>query len=132
MGSRSVEVGGPLEPAAVWERYAVPTSWPDWLPQITAVDLSTPRLSAGAKGKLHAPMGVSIPFTVEAVDEQGRTFAWTIRIGLLKLRLENWVHEGADGGAVAGMRVNGPGPLVGAYVGQAQASLERLVGASPS
>jgi hypothetical protein len=111
----------------VWERYAVPTSWPDWLPQITGVDLSTPRLSAGAKGKLHAPMGVSIPFTVDSVDEQARTFAWTIRIGLLKLRLENWVHDGEDGGAVAGMRVNGPGPLVGAYVGQAQASLERLV-----
>jgi hypothetical protein len=61
------------------------------------------------------------------VDKAGRTFAWTIRIGLLKLRLENWVHDGPDGGAVAGMRVNGPGPLVSAYAGQAQASLERLV-----
>jgi hypothetical protein len=28
---------------------------------------------------------------------------------------------------VAGMRVTGPGPLVSAYAGQAQASLERLV-----
>jgi hypothetical protein len=48
-------------------------------------------------------------------------------VGLLKLHLENWVHEGPDGGAVAGMRVNGPGPLVSAYAGQAQAALERLV-----
>jgi hypothetical protein len=127
MGTRSVEVSGPRDAAAVWERYAVPGSWPDWLPQITGVDLATPRLSAGAKGKLHAPMGVSIPFTVESVDEQGRTFAWTIRVGLLKLRLENWVHDGPGGGAVAGMRVTGPGPLVSAYAGQAQAALERLV-----
>jgi hypothetical protein len=127
MGTRSLEVTGPREPAAVWERYAVPGSWPEWLPQITGVDLSTPRLTAGATGKLHAPMGVSIPFTVDSVDEDGRTFAWTIRVGLLKLRLENWVHDGPDGGAVAGMRVNGPGPLVSAYAGQAQASLERLV-----
>ena len=128
MGTRSLEVTGARDPAAVWERYAVPGSWPEWLPQITGVDLSTPRLSAGATGKLHAPMGVSIPFTVDSVDEDGRSFAWTIRVGLLKLRLENWVHEGPDGGAVAGMRVNGPGPLVSAYAGQAQASLERLVG----
>jgi len=128
MGTRSIEVPGPRDPAAVWERYAVPGSWPEWLPQITGVDLSTPRLSAGATGKLHAPMGVSIPFTVDSVDEDGRSFAWTIRVGLLKLRLENWVHDGPDGGAVAGMRVNGPGPLVSAYAGQAQASLERLVG----
>jgi hypothetical protein len=127
MGTRSVEVSGPREAGAVWERYAVPGSWPDWLPQITSVDLSTPRLSAGAKGKLHAPMGVAIPFSVDRVDEEARTFAWTIRVGLLKLRLENWVHAAPDGGAVAGMRVNGPGPLVGAYAGQAQSALERLV-----
>jgi hypothetical protein len=127
MGTRSVEVSGPRDAAAVWERYAVPGSWPDWLPQITGVDLSTPRLSPGAKGKLHAPMGVSIPFSVESVDEDARTFAWTIRVGLLKLRLENWVHDGPDGGSVAGMRVNGPGPLVSAYAGQAQGALEKLV-----
>jgi hypothetical protein len=127
MGTRSLEVPGPRDPAVVWERYAVPASWPEWLPQITGVDLSTPRLSPGATGKLHAPMGVSIPFTVDSVDEEGRRFSWTIRVGLLKLRLENWVQDGPDGGAVAGMRVNGPGPLVSAYAGQAQASLERLV-----
>jgi hypothetical protein len=127
MGTRSVEVSGSRDAEAVWERYAVPGSWPDWLPQITGVDLSSPRLTAGARGKLHAPMGVSIPFTVESVDEQARSFAWTIRVGLLRLRLENWVHPSPDGGSVAGMRVNGPGPLVSAYAGQAQAALERLV-----
>ena len=127
MGTRELEVTGARDPAAVWERYAVPGSWPEWLPQIERVDLSTPRLAAGATGKLHAPMGVSIPFTVDSVDDDGRTFAWTIRVGLLKLRMENWVHDGPGGGAVAGMRVNGPGPLVSAYAGQAKSSLERLV-----
>jgi hypothetical protein len=127
MSTRSVEVIGPRDAGAVWERYAVPGSWPDWLPQITGVDLSAPRLAAGAKGKLHAPMGVSIPFAVDSVDEQARMFAWTIRVGLLRLRLQNWVHEGPYGGSVAGMRVEGPGPLVAAYAGQARAALERLV-----
>jgi hypothetical protein len=94
------------------------------------VDLSAPRLAAGATGRLHAPMGVSIPFTVDAVDEAGRRWSWTIRVGLLKMRLENWVAEGPDGGSVAGMRVNGPGPLVTAYAGQARAALERLVGSA--
>jgi hypothetical protein len=127
MSTRSVEVSGPRDAGAVWERYAVPGSWPDWLPQITGVDLSAPRLAAGAKGKLHAPMGVSIPFAVDSVDEQARMFAWTIRVGLLRLRLQNWVQEGPYGGSVAGMRVEGPGPLVAAYAGQARAALERLV-----
>jgi hypothetical protein len=132
MGTRELEVTGPLSPDAVWERYAVPGSWPDWLPQINRVELSTPRLTVGATGKLHAPMGVSIPFTVDRVDEAARRWSWTVRVGLLRIRLEQWVTDGPDGGATAGMRVNGPGPLVGAYAGQAQASLERLVSPSPS
>jgi hypothetical protein len=72
-------------------------------------------------------MGVSIPFTVDRVDEPARTWAWTIRVGLLKLRLEHWVTDGPDGGTTTGMRVTGPGPLVAAYAGQAQGALERLV-----
>jgi hypothetical protein len=131
MSTRSVEVSGPLDPAAVWERYAVPSRWPDWLPQITGVDLSTSRLAAGATGRLQAPMGVSIPFSVDRVDEDARTWAWTVRVGLLRLRLEHWVEDGQDGGTTTGMRVSGPGPLVAAYAGQARAALERLVGARP-
>jgi len=29
---------GPLPPAEVWERYAVPARWPEWSPQITGVE----------------------------------------------------------------------------------------------
>lgn len=132
MGSRSLEVSGPLAPAAVWERYAVPAHWPDWLPQIDRVHLSTPRLAPGATGRLHAPMGISIPFTVDGVDEAARRWSWTIRVGLLRIRLEQWVDDGPGGGTTAGMRVSGPGPLVAGYAGQAQAALERLVGAEPA
>jgi hypothetical protein len=132
MATRSLEVTGPLDPAAVWERYAVPAHWPDWLPQIERVELSTPRLAPGATGRLHAPMGISIPFTVDDVDDAARRWSWHIRIGLLRIRLEQWLDEGPDGGTTAGMRVSGPGPLVAGYVGQARAALERLVGAVPS
>ena len=129
MGTRSLEVTGPLDPAAVWERYAVPAHWPDWLPQIDRVDLSTPRLAPGATGRLHAPLGVSIPFTVDRVDETGRRWSWTVRVGLLRIRLEQWITDGPAGGTTAGMTVSGPGPLVAGYAGQAQAALERLVSA---
>lgn len=132
MATRTLEATGPLAPGAVWERYAVPGSWPDWLPQITRVDLSTPRIAAGSRGKLHAPMGVAVPFTVDSVDDEARRWSWTVRVGLLRLRLEHWVDDGPDGGTTTGMRVGGPGPLVAAYAGQAQAALERLVGSSPA
>jgi hypothetical protein len=130
MATRSLEVTGSLEPAAVWERYAVPAHWPDWLPQIDRVELSTPRLAAGATGRMHAPMGIAIPFAVDGVDDDARRWSWSIRVGPLRIRLEQWVDAGPGGGTTAGMRVSGPGPLVAAYAGQAKAALERLVGAS--
>ena len=127
MATKSIEATGPLDPAAVWERYALPGSWPTWLPQVPRVELSTARIAAGSTGRLHVARGVSVPFTVDAVDEAARRWSWTVRLGLLKLRLEHWVSAADDGGSTTGMRVSGPGPLVAGYAGQAQAALDRLV-----
>jgi hypothetical protein len=127
VATRSIEATGPLDPAAVWERYAVPSAWPDWLPQVSRVELSTPRIAAGATGRLHVARGVALPFSVDSVDEDARRWSWTIRVGLLKLRLEQWVTPAPDGGTTAGMQASGPGPLVAGYVGPAQTALDRLV-----
>jgi hypothetical protein len=127
MSTRTVEATGPLAPEAVWERFAVPARWPEWEPQVQRVELSTDRLAPGATGRLHVGYGVSVPFTVDAVDEAARRWSWTIRVGLLTLRLELWVSPAPDGGSSAGLTARGPAPLVAAYAGPARAALERAV-----
>jgi hypothetical protein len=118
---------GPLGPEEVWARFAVPARWPEWEPQIQRVELSTDRLATGATGRLHVGAGIAVPFTVDAVDEAARRWSWTIKVGLLKLRLELRVDPAPDGGSVAGMTASGPAPLVAAYAGQARAALDRAV-----
>jgi hypothetical protein len=127
VSTRTLEVTGPLDPQAVWERYAVPARWPEWSPQISRVEMSAPRLVAGATGKVHGPLGVAFPFVVDAVDEPARRWSWTVKLGLVKIRLEHWVTEGPDGGTTTGMRAHGPGPLVAVYAAPAQVALDRLV-----
>jgi hypothetical protein len=127
VSTRTLEATGPLDPQAAWERYAVPSRWPEWSPQISRVEMSAPRLVAGATGKVHAPLGVALPFVVDAVDEPARRWSWTVRLGPVKMRLEHWVTEAPGGGTTTGLRVHGPGPLVAAYAAPAQAALDRLV-----
>jgi Polyketide cyclase / dehydrase and lipid transport len=127
VGTRTLEVTGPLDPQAVWERYAVPARWSQWSPQISGVEMSAPRLVTGATGKVHGPLGVALPFVVDAVDEAARRWTWTVKLGLVKIRLEHWVTDGPDGGTTTGMRAHGPGPLVAVYAAPARVALGRLV-----
>ena len=127
MSSRTLEATGPLAPEEVWERFAAPSRWPEWEPQIQRVELSTDRLAPGASGRMHVGYGVHVPFTVDAVDEAARTFVWTVKVGLLKLRLQLSVAAAADGGSIAAMTASGPGPLVAGYASQAQGALRRAV-----
>jgi hypothetical protein len=127
VSTRTLEATGPLDPEAAWERYAVPARWPEWSPQISRVEMSAPRLAAGATGKVYAPLGVSLPFVVDSVDEPARRWSWTVKLGLVKIRLEHWVTGGPDGGTTTGMRAHGPGPLVAVYAAPARVALGRLV-----
>lgn len=130
MSVRTLEATGPADPATAWERYALPGRWPEWAPHVRRVELSSARLTAGATGRLHAEFGVSLGFTVDAVDEESRRWSWTVRVGLLRLRLEHWIAPAPGGGTTTGMRVSGPRPLVAAYAGEAQAALDRVVAAA--
>jgi hypothetical protein len=127
VSTRTLEVTGPLDPQAVWERYAVPDRWPEWSPQISRVEMSAPRLVSGATGRVHAPLGVSFPFVVDSVDERARRWSWTVRLGLVKIRLEHWVDDGPDGGTTTGLRVRGPLPLAAGYAPAALVALHGLV-----
>ncbi|MFW3171493.1 SRPBCC family protein [Geodermatophilus sp. CPCC 206100] len=118
---------GPEEPAEVWERYAVPARWPEWAPQITGVEVPVPRLAAGVRGRVRGPVGVPLPFVVDAVDEAARQWAWTVSLGPVRLRLLHWVAEGPDGGSTTGVRIDGPAPLVVGYAPLARLAIGRLV-----
>jgi len=118
---------GPLGPDAVWERYAVPARWSDWAPQITGVDLPVTRLVASVRGRVRVPLGASLPFVVESVDEAARRWSWTVSLGPVRLHLLHWVAEGPDGGSTTGLRVTGPAPLVAGYAPLAQLAIGRLV-----
>jgi hypothetical protein len=118
---------GSEAPAEVWERYAVPARWPEWAPQITGVDLTVGRLTAGARGRVRGPLGSALPFVVDSVDEATRRWSWTVNVGRVRLRLLHWVAEGPDGGSTTGLRIDGPAPLVLGYAPLARLAIGRLV-----
>jgi Polyketide cyclase / dehydrase and lipid transport len=122
----SARATGPVPPAQVWERYAVPERWPDWAPQIARVQASAPRIGPGVTGRVWGPLGVRIRFVVTEVDERLRTWAWSVRLGRLRLRLEHGV-DADPAGSATWLRVHGPAPVVAAYLPVARLALHRLV-----
>jgi hypothetical protein len=118
---------GAVGPDEAWERYAVPARWSRWAPQITGVELPVPRLAAGVRGRVRGPLGVTLPFVVDTVDEAARRWSWTVSLGPVRLHLLHWVTEGPDGGSTTGLRVSGPAPLVVGYAPLAQLAIGRLV-----
>ncbi len=127
MTTTMLHASGPLDPAAAWERYAVPSRWPEWSPQISRVELPVERIAPGVRGTVHAAGGVKLGFVIDAVDEAARTWSWTVRFTLVKLHLDHWVEDGPDGGSTTGLRVSGPAPVVLGYAPLAKVALERLV-----
>ena len=127
MTTLTLHATGPVGPDEAWERYAVPARWPDWAPQITGVELPVARLVAGVRGRVRGPLGVTLPFVVDAVDEAARQWAWTVSAGPVRLHLVHWVAEGPDGGSTTGLRVTGPAPVVVGYAPLAHLAIGRLV-----
>ena len=127
MTTLTLHATGPEAPAEVWERYAVPARWPEWAPQITGVELPVARLAAGVRGRVRGPLGVTLPFVVETVDETARRWSWMVSFGPVRLHLLHWVSEGPDGGSTTGLRVTGPAPLVVGYAPLAHLAIGRLV-----
>ncbi|MGY1777466.1 SRPBCC family protein [Geodermatophilus sp. SYSU D00804] len=127
MTTVTLHATGPVSPAEAWERYARPARWPQWAPQITGVEVPGPRLAAGVSGRVRGPVGVTLPFVVESVDEAARQWAWTVSAGPVRLHLLHWVADGPDGGSTTGLRISGPAPVVVGYAPLAQLAIGRLV-----
>ena len=127
MTTTTLHATGPVDPAEVWERYAVPARWPTWAPHITGVDTDVPRLAPGATGRVRGAGGLALPFEVEDVDEAGRRWSWRVHAGPVALHLVQWVVPAPAGGTTTGLRTTGPAPVVLGYAPLALWALRRLV-----
>ena len=110
----------------VWERYARPSLWASWSPQISSVDVDGDRILTGLRGTVHALHAVRIPFLITEVDERARTWSWRAQLGPATLRLHHEVIERADGTRTT-LRISGLAPLVFGYLPLARWALRNLV-----
>jgi hypothetical protein len=123
---RGLTATGVLGPHAVWERYATPSEWPSWAPQILRVECAQDRLAPGLTGRVHGLLGVSADFDVLTVDEERRTWSWRVRSGPVTLTLHHAVLP-VPPGSRTNLKVEGPAPVVLLYAPVAQVALRRLV-----
>jgi len=148
---------GPARPEVVWRRYAEPSRWPSWSPQVRRVDYSHARLVARTRGRVHGPWLLSVSFRIDAVDEPRRTWSWTVwpqlaghTVTLMHLshgvvpvssahdrttprpQAESGVSPSTAGPGVARstttwLRLRAPGPVLALYAPVAWLALRRLV-----
>ena len=123
----TLHASGPVDPAEAWDRYVHPARWSSWAPQITGVVTDAERIAQAVTGRVRGPVGISLPFVVDEVDDGARQWRWTVQVGPARLTLTHWVSPGPDGGTTTGLRVRGPLPLVAGYAPAALVALHGLV-----
>lgn len=120
-------VTGPAGADVAWERYADPSQWATWAPQIRSVESSAARIEAGVTGTVHALFGVSVDFAITEVDEASRSWSWTVHPPGLTMHLEHTVEPCGETGSRAALVVDGPTPVVLVYAPIARLALHRLL-----
>jgi hypothetical protein len=118
---------GDVDPDEAWARYSVVRCWPAWAPQLTGVEAGADRIAQGLTGRVRGPLGVTLPFVVDEVDDAGRQWTWSVFAGPVRLQLRHWVSAAPGGGSTTGTRVHGAAPLVLGYAPLALLALQRLV-----
>jgi hypothetical protein len=125
-----VQAHGVAPVTLAWERYADPSRWSDWAPQIQGVETEMARLVAGGTGTVRAGLlpwpTLGVPFRVLEVDEAAMQWSWEARTGPLRLRLEHGVTSHLTGSSTW-LRVHGPLPVVLAYAPLARVALGKLL-----
>ena len=104
----------------MWAAYADTSRWSTWAPQIGRVYPIGP-LEVGMRGVVDGPFAVRARFEVTRVDEVARRWSWSVRAGPARLTIDHAVMDGRTS-----VDIEGPGPLVQAYVPLARFSLTRL------
>jgi hypothetical protein len=122
----STRASGPASADVVWLRYAEPSRWPGWAPQIRRVDTAAGRIAPGVTGTVRGPLGLAVRFTVTDVDEARREWAWDVRVGPIRMHLRHGVDADGSGSATR-LTARGPAPVLMAYLPLARFALHRLV-----
>ncbi|RTL70394.1 MAG: SRPBCC family protein [Pseudonocardiaceae bacterium] len=122
----TIAARGPVPAAEAWDRYARPARWTEWSPYLVGVESSTDGLRAGTAGRLRGPLRVTVPYTVTAVDEPARTWAWDVRFGPVRLAFDHGV-EPCGAGSRTWLIAHGPLPVLALYLPVAWLSLNLLV-----
>lgn len=121
-----VVAAGPADVDDVWLRYTTPGLWSGWAPQIRAVEHPPSRIRAGGRGTVRGPLGLDVPFVVEAVDDQARRWGWCPRIGPVAIRMRHGVDAHPEGSS-AWVEIAAPRLLALSYAPIASLALRRLV-----
>ena len=126
---RRVSVSGPCPVDEVWDRYVRPGRWPQWSPQIRAVEYPAEVILPGTGGVVHGPVGVRVGFRILDVEAAGpvRSWSWVVSVAGVQLRLRHDVEEVAGDGTRTVLTVQGFGPAVVLYLPVAKMALRRLV-----
>ena len=122
-----IEASGPRAVEEVWDDYTRPSSWPTWAPQIRAVRGVEDPILPGARGVVHGPLLVRVPFRIVSVDERTRRWTWRVGVGPLSVLLAHGVDE-TRSGSCAWADVRAPTVTVLPYSPLARRALRRLVG----
>ncbi len=131
VGDLTLRVCGPIDPTTAWQRYAEPRLWSTWAPHIRGVDYALDRLHTGTSGAVIGPLGLRLPFTIDAIDEENRTWSWTVQLrtrghALVTVDLDHGVEAGGTGTATW-LRLRGAWPVILAYAPVSRWALRYLV-----
>lgn len=133
-GRMHLAIGGPIAPSLAWERYARTDRWTWWAPHLrhVVVDGDETRIRPGLTGRVVAIGGVAARFRIDAVDEEARTWSWTVRVGPVQLRMAHSVVAATQigterEGTLTRLVIRGPLPITAAYAPVAAWALARLV-----
>ena len=127
MTTLTLHATGPVAPVEAWDRYLRPDRWSSWAPQITGVVTDADRIAQGVTGRVRGPVGISVPFVVDEVDDASRRWRWSVQVGPARMTLLHWVTAGPDSGTTTGLRVSAPLPLAVGYAPAALLALHGLV-----
>jgi hypothetical protein len=122
---RRITVTGPVDVATAWTRYAEIERWSDWAPQIRGVEASGERLVPGLTGRVRAPLGVTVPFVVDRVDEAAYRWQWTVSVLGVAVTMGHDLTA-TSGGTRAGLTIDAPAPFALTYGLPARVALRRL------
>ena len=112
----------------VWERYATPSLWTTWAPQIRRVESSAARLEVGVTGTVYGVIPtIGASFEVTHFSEADRRWSWDIAAGPVRMHLDHRSEARIGGGTSTTLIVDGPAAAVLTYAPVARISLESLV-----